>query len=76
MQLWLRIFTASSTQLREDYSLFSNGPSDKAGQRGTQSAIAITGVDPVHYDPTVLTLIDVTELAVGEPSRVHMPTIP
>ena len=31
MQLWLRIFTASSTQLREDYSLFSNGPSNKAG---------------------------------------------
>ena len=31
MQLWLRIFTASSTQLREDYSLFSNGPSHKAG---------------------------------------------
>jgi hypothetical protein len=31
MQLWLRIFTASPTQLREDYSLFSNGPSNKAG---------------------------------------------
>lgn len=28
-QLWLRIFTASSEQLREDYSLFSNGPSYK-----------------------------------------------
>ena len=31
MQLWLRIFTASSTQLREDYSLFSDGPSNKTG---------------------------------------------
>ena len=31
MQLRLRIFTSSSTQLREDYSLFSNGPSNKAG---------------------------------------------
>ena len=30
-QLWLRIFTASATQLHEDYSLFSNGPSNRAG---------------------------------------------
>ena len=29
-----------------------------------QSAIAITGADPVHYDPIVPTLTDVTELAV------------
>ena len=40
-------------------------PQTKLGQRGTQSAIAITGVDPVHYDPIVPTLTDVTELAVG-----------
>ena len=66
MQLWLRIFTASSTQLREDYSLFPMDPQTKLGQRVTQSAIAITGVDPaVHYEPLVLTLTDVTELAVG-----------
>jgi hypothetical protein len=31
MQLWLCIFTASSAQLQEDYSLFSNRPSNKAG---------------------------------------------
>ena len=67
MQLWLRIFTASSTQLREDYSLFSNGPSNKAG--AARDAICHSynrGVDPVHYDPIVPTLTDVTELAVGE----------
>ena len=40
-------------------------PQKKLGQRGTQSAIAITGVDPVHYDPIVPTLTDVTELSVG-----------
>ena len=37
MQLWLRIFTASSTHFREDYSLFSIGPSNKAG--ATRDAI-------------------------------------
>ena len=40
-------------------------PQTKLGQRGTQSAIAITGVDLVHYDPIVPTLTNVTELAVG-----------
>ena len=78
MQLWLHIFGASSTQLREDYSLFSNGPSTKLGQRGTQSAIAITGVDPVHYDPIVPTLTDVTELAVGgtiQGTHAHNPVM-
>ena len=40
-------------------------PQTKLGQRGTQSAIDITGEDPVHSDPIVPTLTDVTELAVG-----------
>jgi hypothetical protein len=31
MQSWLRIFTTSSPQLRDDYSLLSNQPSNKAG---------------------------------------------
>ena len=59
MQLWLRIFTASSTILFSPMD-----PQTKLRQRGTQSAIAITGVDHVHYDPIVPTLTDVTELAV------------
>ena len=40
-------------------------PQTKLGQRGTQSAIDVTGEDPVHSDPIVPTLTDVTELAVG-----------
>ena len=53
-------------------------PQTKLGQRGTQSAIAITGVDPVHYDPIVPTLTDVTELAVGgtiQGTHVHNPVM-
>ena len=67
MQLWLRIFTASSTQLREDYSLFSNRPSNKAGgaaRDGICHSYSTTGVDLAHYDPIALTLTDVTEVAV------------
>lgn len=51
-------------------------PQTKLGQRGTQSATAITGVDPAHYDPIVPTLTDVTELAVGghiQGTHVHNP---
>ena len=53
-------------------------PQTKLGQRGTQSAIAITGVDPVHYDPIVPTLTDVTELAVGgtiQGTHAHNPVM-
>ena len=64
MQLWLRIFTASSTQLREDYFLFSNGPSNKAGAARDGICRSYNRVDLAHYDPIALTLTDVTELAV------------
>ena len=53
-------------------------PQTKLGQRGTQSAIAITGVDPVHYYPIVPTLTDVTELAVGgtiQGTHAHNPVM-
>ena len=53
-------------------------PQTKLGQRGTQSAIAITGVDPVLYDPIVPTLTDVTELAVGgtiQGTHAHNPVM-
>ena len=53
-------------------------PQTKLGKRGTHSAIAITGVDPVHYDPIVPTLTDVTELAVGgtiQGTHAHNPVM-
>ncbi|CAB4018174.1 Hypothetical predicted protein [Paramuricea clavata] len=40
-------------------------PHAKLGQRGTEFATAITGVDLAHYDPIAPTLIGVTELVVG-----------
>ena len=66
MQLWLRIFTASSTQLWEENSLFLTDPQTKLGQRGTEFATATTGVELAHYNPIApSTLTDVTELAVA-----------
>ena len=53
-------------------------PQTKLRQQGTQSAIAITGVDPVHYDPIVPKLTDVTELAVGgtiQGTHAHNPVM-
>ena len=53
-------------------------PQTKLGQRGMQSAIAITGVHPVHYDPIVPTLTDVSELAVGrtiQGTHAHNPVM-
>ena len=43
MQLWLSIFTASSTQLLEDYFLFLKDPQTKLEQRGTEFTTATTG---------------------------------
>ncbi len=75
-QLWLRIFTASATQLHEDYSLFSNGPSNRAGATREEFATATTGVDLAHFDPIAHTFTDATDLALGENipgTNVHKP---
>ena len=80
MQLWLQCVYLPQVLLSYAKTiLFSPmDPQTKLGQRGTQSAIAITGVDPVHYDPIVPTLTDVTELAVGgtiQGTHAHNPVM-
>ena len=78
MQLWLRIFTASSTQLREDYSLFSNGPSNKAGAARDAICHSYNRDRPCPLRPICPYTHRCNRIGCGggEPSRVHMPTIP